>query len=100
MALVSLEDMDFQLRLSLERDDQGVIVDSLVPQFQKLADRASTIVLRHTKREDSPWSEADAPDDIRAAVLMVARNLWDEVEEPLSDPVVNLLRGRRDPTLA
>ncbi|RVI83930.1 hypothetical protein CN188_09685 [Sinorhizobium meliloti] len=100
MALVSLDDLDFQLRLDLSRDGSGTIDDPLAPQFQKLADRASVVVLRHVKREDDPWSEADAPDDIRAATLIVARNLWDEVDEPLSEAVVNLLRGRRDPTLA
>ncbi|RVJ03364.1 hypothetical protein [Sinorhizobium medicae] len=100
MALVSLDDLDFQLRLDLARDGSGTIVDPLAPQFQKLADRASLVVLRHVKREDDPWSEADAPDDIRAATLIVARNLWDEVDEPLSEAVVNLLHGRRDPTLA
>jgi N-acetylmuramic acid 6-phosphate (MurNAc-6-P) etherase len=84
MALITLDDLDFQLRLDLE----------------KLADRASTIILRHVKREDAPWTEADAPEDVKAAALMVARNLWDETEQPLSEPVVNLLRGRRDPTLA
>jgi hypothetical protein len=100
MALVSLDDLDFQLRLDLARDDVGTIDDPLAPQFQRLADRASLIVLRHVKREDDPWTEEDAPDDIRAATLIVARNLWDEVDEPVSDAVVNLLRGRRDPTLA
>lgn len=100
MALVTLDELDFQLRLDLSRDEEGEITDPLAPQFQKLADRASTIILRHVKREDDPWEEADVPDDIRAATLIVARNLWDEVDEPLSDPVVNLLRGRRDPTLA
>jgi hypothetical protein len=100
MALVSLDDLDFQLRLDLARDGAGTIDDPLAPQFLKLADRASLIVLRHVKREDDPWTEEDAPDDIRAATLIVARNLWDEVDEPVSDAVVNLLRGRRDPTLA
>lgn len=100
MALVSLDDLDFQLRLDLVRDGSGNITDPLAPQYQKLADRASLIVLRHVKREDNPWTEGDAPDDVRAATLIVARNLWDEEEEPLSNAVVNLLRGRRDPTLA
>lgn len=100
MALVSLDDLDFQLRLSLGRDEAGTINDPLAPQFQKLADRASLIVLRHVKREADPWTEETAPDDVRAATLIVARNLWDEEEEPLSPAVTNLLCGRRDPTLA
>ncbi|MBD9640744.1 hypothetical protein IB277_31085 [Ensifer sp. ENS07] len=100
MALVSLDDLDFQLRLSLSRDEAGAINDPLAPQFQKLADSASVIVLRHVKREDDPWTEETVPDDVRAAILIVARNLWDEVDEPLSAAVTSLLCGRRDPTLA
>lgn len=100
MALVSLDDLDFQLRLDLARDESETIIDPLAPQFQRLADRASLIVLRHVKREDDPWAEGEVPDDVRAAILIVARNLWDEEEQPLSEAVVNLLRGLRDPTLA
>lgn len=99
-ALVTLDELDFQLRLEIERDEAGEITDPLSPQYEKLADRASLIILRHVKRESDPWTAETAPDDIRAAVLMVARNLWDEKEQPLSDAVLNLLRGRRDPTLA
>lgn len=100
MALITLNDLDFQLRLDLQRNEQDEIIDPLSPQFQKLVDRASMIVLRHVKREVDPWSEDEVPEDIRAATLIVARNLWDEDDEPLSEPVLNLLRGRRDPTLA
>ena len=100
MALVSLDDLDFQLRLEIGRDEAGNINDPLAPQYQKLAERASLIVLRHVKREDNPWTKETAPDDVRAATLIVARNLWDEKEEPLSTAVTNLLCGRRDPTLA
>lgn len=100
MALVSLDELDFRLRLNLERNDGGSIVDPLAPQFEQLANEATVIVLRHVKRENDPWPGDQVPDDIKAAILMVARNLWDEVEEPISSAVVNLLRGRRDPTLA
>ncbi len=100
VSLVTLRELDFQLRLDLQRDNAGEINDPLSSDFEKIVDRASLIVLRHVKREADPWTADTAPDDIRAAVLMVAKNLWDETEEPLSQAVISLLRGRRDPTLA
>jgi hypothetical protein len=77
-----------------------VINDARKDHFEALAERASGIVLKHVKRLDDPWDADDAPSNVKAATLIVARNLWDEEEEPLSDPVRNLLVGYRDPTLA
>lgn len=99
-ALVTLEDLDFQLRLDLSRASNGSINDPLAPKYEAIADRATAIVLRHVKRSDEPWEIAETPDEVKAAILIVARNLWDEHDEPLSPAVVRLLTPFRDPTLA
>lgn len=97
--LVTVEDIKRRLRIDGDASD----VDLLA-----MAAQASDIVLGYLKREpggSSPpdaeeWDDVTVPPRIKAATLLVVRNLHDEVDEPLSQPVKNLLHRDRDPAMA
>ncbi len=118
-SLVTMEDVNFRLRLDLERDGEGEFSDDRVDGFNRLNEDATGIVLDYLKTDGSQWSltpgegeeESEegeeegetvvaVPAPVTAAIILVVRNLYDEVEEPLSEPVKNLLRRQRDPALA
>lgn len=93
MAVVlSLADVKADLRVSGNDQDADITL--------KLS-AAHGIIMKHIKHPDlDTWDVADI-DVLRAAELIVVRNLFDEDSpEPLSPPVRALLEGFRDPTLA
>lgn len=115
VALVTLEDVNFRLRLDLERsegeEEAGEFTDDRVPGFERLIEDATGIVLDYLKTDGSQWTldpgeeeGEDAPSavpaPVTAAIILVVRNLYDEVEEPLSPAVKSLLYRLRDPALA
>lgn len=110
--LVSLARALVHLRLIASPDDideeyplEGIPEASEV--LAKLED-ASAIVLAHVKDpdNDAEWDEGSTPGEVQAATLIVLSDLWEHRAGSSSDDVVisetmrNLLRGRRDPTLA
>lgn len=117
VALVTLDTVNFRLRLDLERDGAGEIVDSRKEDFEQLVGDATGIVLAYLKTDGSQWTltpgvgeEAEeeeegesaptaVPASVTSAIILVVRNLYDEVEEPLSTAVKNLLHHLRDPAL-
>lgn len=105
VALVSIHEVDFRLRMDLQPGD------ARSAGLASLIEDATGIVLDYLKTDGSQWSlepddgegEDDAPSavpaPVRAAIILVVRNLFDEVEEPLSSAVKALLHRYRDPAL-
>jgi len=118
VALVTLEDVNFRLRLDLERAEDGeeegeagAFTDERVPGIQRLIEDATGIVLDYLKTDGAQWSleageeegeeaPGPVPATVTAAICLVVRNLYDEVDEPLSPAVRALLERHRDPALA
>jgi len=68
--------------------------------LQLRLDQATAIVIDYIKKPDHDWTPETVPGPISAAILLVTRNLFDEVDEPLSEPVKALVHRFRDPALA
>jgi hypothetical protein len=98
MALVTLDDAKRHLGLEGINDRDAIVTQKM--------EEASAIVLKHVKAKDPVWTVADVPFDVKAAVKLVLYDLYylpggaGEPDSVLSQTVLNLLRGYRDPTLA
>lgn len=65
------------------------------------AEAASDIVTDYIKRPDHEWTDADAPALIKAAILLVLGDLFNDREGAgLSEGVKAILHRYRDPALA
>lgn len=91
-SLVTLAEAKTRLRLT---DDD----DWHEPNVEMKMVQATDIVLNYIKRTDNVWNETTAPPLVKAAILEVINNLFQDAD-PLSVPVKNLLHGLRVPTLA
>lgn len=98
-ALVTLEDINFRLRLDLQHDGEA-FTDPRVSDFEKLMADATAIVLDYCKKDDDEWDLETVPGTVSSAITLVVRNLYDEEEEPISEAVKALLHRHRDPSLA
>lgn len=63
------------------------------------AEGATEIVIDYIKRPDHEWDSSDAPALVKAAILLVAEDLFNG-GGGLIDPVKNILHRYRDPALA
>ena len=101
MALVTLEDV--RLRLRIDFFDEDLDIDSMILQ-------AEDAVLDYLKVEDDEWDIDTAPARVKAAILLLVQDLFDNRAEPkllpglaggqLNNPVVALLYRLRDPAMA
>lgn len=92
MALVSLADAKADLRILGSGEDVDI---------QNKLNTAEAIVVDYLKRPDHGWTEESAPLVVKAAILLVLRNLFDEQNsDPITPGVVSILFRQRDPTLA
>lgn len=91
--LVSLADFKEQLAITWEDQDERL----------KFALRAAEdFVLNHIKvaRADLDWTAETVPGNIAHAIILVGRAYFYDSDKVLSENVINLLVGYRDPTLA
>lgn len=104
MALVTIDQVNLALRLSLVEDDERI------PDIQLKISQAEDVVFDYLKKPDADWDEETVPPRVSAAVLMVIQSLLDEANtggllpgigsgDP-KNPVVALLYRLRDPALA
>lgn len=92
VALVTLAQIKTDLRVEGNDDDVDLTL--------KLA-AATEIVIDYIKRPDHGWTEPTAPFLIKAAIILVVRNLFDvENSNPITDGVKSILHRYRDPALA
>lgn len=96
-SLVTLTEV--QDRLRIDGDDNDL-------DLMRMAEEATDIVLNYLKRPSQQgdgydeWTPETVPGTVRSAILLVVRNLHDELDEPLSQAVKNLVERYRDPALA
>lgn len=96
--LITVDQAKLHLRIDADTAEHDELLELVVPM-------ASAIVLDYLKRDAASWqTTAGAPEDVpgpvQAATLLVMEALVDGVDEPLSQPVKNLLHRYRDPALA
>jgi hypothetical protein len=65
-----------------------------------IAEEATDIVIGYIKKPDHEWTTETVPARIRTAIIMVAKALYDDEEQVLSDNAKMLLHRDRDPALA
>lgn len=94
-ALVTLAEAKAQLRIDHDDDD---------PQVQSKAADATAIVVDYLKRPDHGWTDATAPRQAKAAILIVLTRIYDDRSsadlDPLDERVRRLLERLRDPAFA
>lgn len=104
MALVTVDQVNLALRLSLADNDERI------PDVELKIRQAEDAVLDYLKKPDADWDEDTVPARVNAAVLLVIQSLLDEANtggllpglgsgDP-TNPVVALLYRLRDPALA
>lgn len=108
MALITMTEAKDHLRVTHDEEDTDI---------QRKRDRAESLVLLYLEAEDnvsgSPplWDDSNAPEDVRAAILVTLAELWrhrgDAEPAPrgphggmLSAQAEGYLRMRRSPALA
>jgi len=91
-SLISLADAKTDLRVTSTDDDNDVTLKM---------NMATEIVVDYIKRPDHGWDVDTSPYLIKAAIILVLRNLFDEENsDPLTDGVKAILHRFRDPALA
>lgn len=96
-ALVTIEEARRHLKLTTSNMADADVAADVADK----AEAATDIVIDYIKQPDHEWTDADAPALIKAAVLLVLGDLFDNREAAtISDPVKNLLHRYRDPALA
>lgn len=88
------------VELTVAKKALRVSGSDLDSDLQLRLNQATEIVIDYIKQPDHEWTSETVPGPISAAILLVTRNLFDEVDEPLSDPVRALVHRFRDPALA
>ena len=91
-ALVTLEEA--KLRVRVVQSDTSFDADLIMK-----AEQATDIVVDYIKRSDHLWTDADAPPLVKAAILEVVKNLFED-QEALPQAIKNILWRYRDPALA
>ncbi len=97
MALVTLE----EARRNLWLTETDMADTDIAAEVAALTERASAIIVDYLKNPDHGWTDATAPEDVKAAVLLALTVLYgDRAENPLTEAVRAVLHRRRDPALA
>lgn len=102
MALVTLVEAKSHLRVMHDDEDNDITLRM---------EAATEIVVDYIKQPDNEWTDADAPFLIKAAILLVLADLYEnrgDGESPeygqadgyLTKPVTAILHRYRDPALA
>lgn len=92
MALLTLAEAKTDLRVEGNDEDADVTLKM---------EAATEIVIDYIKQPDHTWTAADCPFLIKAAVMLVLRNLYDAQDaHPLTEGVKAILHRFRDPALA
>lgn len=121
MSLVTVEEVNNALRLDLGSEvggdlsgDEGEDTSRLDDIELKIA-QAEAIVLGFIQPlPDTPWTHADVPGEVSAAIIIAVRCLLDDTEESLAmlsglsgvtgfdarNPIAALLWRRRTPSMA
>lgn len=96
-ALVTTEEARRHLHLtSTDWADADTVADVTAK-----AEAATEMVVDYIKQPDHVWTDADAPFLIKAAILLVLGDLFENRETAtISDAVKNILHRYRDPALA
>lgn len=94
-SLITLQEAKWQL--NYEADDKDALID-------QLSSDASDIVIDYIKRPSHGWTTGAVPGPIRMAIKIVLTNLFahrgDDVSDPLSQAVRDILIRFRDPAFA
>lgn len=95
--LVTSEELRRHLNLtSTDAEDPDILAN-----LEMYRNAASEIVIDYIKRPDHEWTATDCPYLIKAAVLLVAADMFEDRETAtINESVRNILTRYRDPTLA
>lgn len=89
------------ITLTQAKDALVIESDEFDSQLLLRCEEASGIVVDYIKRPAHGWTDMTVPSVVRAAILIVLKNLWENPDaSPISQGVIDLLVRQRDPALA
>jgi Phage gp6-like head-tail connector protein len=97
VALITLAEAKAHLQITDDDHDDEV---------QQKANEATEEIWNFLTDPDDAWTEADAPDDVKAAIKILLRHRYEhrgedmQAEDDVWVALRNILRARRDPVLA
>jgi hypothetical protein len=97
LALITLVEAKDHLQITDDDHDDEV---------QRKANEATEEVWNYLTEPDEAWTDADAPDDVKAAIKILLRHRYEnrgenlEMDERVWLAIRNLLGSRHDPVLA